>query len=225
MIKELLKSRETFATPVVLFLFQDLGSDALTLEPETIGDRLRMIEPSVDQSLIDRVNAALGLFNTDLFWNDPVTFGVVCRALNRRKFALASEPTIGDICWGVTEANLLTNDVVDDVAKDVFNESIIKYVKYTLKLNAVYSMPKSLKSDFGELPYTFVIDDPAIAEARQSEFDSDAAKIDAVVSDKMYMLLSQIKRSGVKLTDSASRDVDQLLAEYSNAEDTQRNIN
>ena len=214
MIKELLKSKGTFATPVVLFLFQELGSDALTFEPETIADKLRMVEASVDQSLIDRVNAALGLFTTDLFWNDPIVFGAVCRSLNRRRFATSAEPSIGDICWGVTEANLLTTDVVDGEAKDAFNESIIKYVKYTLKLNALYSTPKSLQADFGEVPYNFVIDDPAIAEARQTEFDAAAARIDALVADKMYLLLHQIKHSGVKLTDSATKDVDQLLSEH-----------
>lgn len=211
MIKELLKSKETFATPVVLFLFQDLGMDALNFEPETIGDRLRMIEPDVDQALVDRVNAALGLYTSNLFWTDPITFGMVCRSLNRRKFALAAEPTIGDICWGVSEAQLLTNDVVDEDAPFAFNESIIKYVKYTLKINAVYSMPSALKQYFGDLPYNFVIDDPAIAEARQQEFDAASAKIDALVANKMYTLLEQIKRSGVKLSPNAEKDVDQLL--------------
>lgn len=212
MIKELLRSDKTFATPIVLFLFQDLGDDALNFEPETIGDRLREIEKETPQPLVDRVNAALGLYTSDLFWNDPIVFGTVCRALDRRKFPMSGEPSVGDICWGVTEATLLTND--SDVPPDRFNESIIKYVKYTLKLNAIYSMPKALQDGFGDIPFNFAVDDPAIAEARQSEFDKDAEKLDAVVSSKLYELLTQIKMSGVKLTKSAEFDVDKLLEDY-----------
>lgn len=214
MIKELLRDKNTFATPVVLYLFQDLGNDALTFEPETIGDRMRMIEPKTPQALIDRVNAALGLYNSDLFWTDPVIFGIVCRSLNRRKYPGADEPTIGDICWGVTEATLLTNDSDTETPSNIFSDSIIKYVKYSLKLNAIYTTPKSLQSDFGDMSFEYVVDDPAIAEARQHEFDADADKIDAIVARKLHQLLLQIKRSGVKLTNSASDDVDKLLQEY-----------
>jgi hypothetical protein len=224
MIRELLKDSKTFATPIILFLIQDLGDAALTYEPETIADRLRMIEPEVEQEVIDRTNAALGLFTSNLFWTDPVIFGVVCRSLNRRKFPLSGEPTIGDICWGVTEAGLLTTDTVDKAAPEVFSESIIKYVMYTLKNNGLYSSPSALKASFGEVPFTYVVDDPAIAEARQTEFDEAAAELDALVSKKMHQLLLQIKKSGVKLSDSASRDVDELLyGAQANDQNTQRN--
>lgn len=221
MIRELLKSKHTFATPIVLFLFHDLGMNALNFEPETIGDRLRSIEPGIDRALIDRVNAALGLYTSDLFWTDPVTFGVVCRSLNKHKFALTSEPSIDDICWGVSEAHLLTNDTIDGAQGFVFNESIIKYVKYTLKLNAIYTAPSSIKQYFGDVSYNFVVDDPAIAEARQQEFDSVAAKLDSVVANKMYTLLTQIKQSGVPLSLTAEQDIDQLLkGRTSNDKDT-----
>lgn len=216
MIKELLRDRNTFATPIVLFLISDLGSDALTFEPETIAERLRQIEPKTHRYVIDRVNAALGLYTSDLFWNDPVIFGVVCRALNREPFPTADEPSIGDMAWGVTEASLLTRDVVDDDPSDAFSESIIKYVRYTLKLNGLYTTPTALSDAVGDVSSILAIDDAAIAEARQTESDSSAAAIDNAVSSKMRDLLIQIKRAGIQLSESAERELNTLLGEVVN---------
>lgn len=214
MIRALLKSEDTFATPVVLYLVSELGMDALTFEPETIGEKLKAIEPDVHPALIDRVNAALGLYASDLFWTDPIVFGVVCRSLNRHRFPAGDEPDLGDLAWGVTEAGLLTRDVIDDEPMDQFSQSIIAYVKYTFKLNAVYTMPKALSDSFGRIEHILAVDDPAIAEARQSESDTAASEIDALVADKMYTLLLQVKRISSVLSEDAAKEVDQLLQEY-----------
>lgn len=213
MIKELLKSKSTFATPVVLYLFDQLGTDAIEFEAETIGEYLKQIEPNTPRELIDRTNAALGLFNSDLFWNDPVTFGIVCRSLNRNKFPLKDEPTIGDMAWGVSEVTLLTGDVLEEEIADKFSENIVKYVIFTFKNNAVYSLPKSL-DDFGPIPYTLNINDPEMAQARQHESDQAAAGIDLLVTKKMLELFLQIKQSGVKLDQQATKEIDTLIKHY-----------
>lgn len=213
MIKELLKSKKTFATPVVLYLFDALGMDALNFEAETIAEYIKSIEPKTPRELIDRTNAALGLFNSDLFWNDPITFGIVCRSLNRNRFPMGSEPSIGDMAWGVSEATLLTGDVKGEDISDKFSESIAKYIRYCFKINAVYSLPKSL-DDFGPIPFTLNIDDAEMAKARQYESDQAAAGIDLLVTRKMLELFLQIKRSGVKLDESASKEIDKLIKYY-----------
>ena len=213
MIKELLKSKSTFATPIVLYLFDALGMDALTFESETIAEYLKQIEPSTPQALIDRTNAALGLFNSDLFWNDPVTFGIVCRSLNRNKFPMGEEPSMGDMAWGVSEATLLCGDVNGEDVADKFSESIVKYVRFTFKNNAVYSLPKSL-DDFGPIPYTLSINDPEMAAARQFESDQSAASIDLLVTKKMLELFLQIKKSQVRLDAEAEKEIDTLIKHY-----------
>lgn len=216
MIKELLRDPSTFATPILLFLVNDLGSDALNFEPETIADRLREIEPDTDRDLIDRVNAALGLFTSDLFWNDPIVFGLVCRSLNRASTPLGDEPTVGDIAWGVTEASLLTRDVIDNDPVDQFSSNINKYVKYMLKLQGLYTTPDSLDEAFGDISSQLLIDDPQILAARQAESDAAANNIDRLVSTKMTELLLQIKRLGIKLSEVAENDLNMLLQETIN---------
>ena len=213
MIKELLKSKSTFATPIVLYLFENLGMDALNFEAETVEEYLKQVEPKTPKALIDRTNAALGLFNSDLFWNDPVTFGIVCRALNRNKFPMGEEPTLGDIAWGVNEASLLTSDVKGEDLADKFSDSIITYVRHAFKINAVYSLPKSL-SDFGPIRYTPVLDDPEMAMARQQESEQAAASMDLLVTRKTLELFLQVKNSGVKLDPEAAKELDMVIKHY-----------
>ena len=213
MIKELLKSKSTFATPVVLYLFDVLGTDALTFEAETIAEYLKQVEPKTPRELIDRTNAALGLFNSDLFWNDPVTFGIVCRSLNRNKVPMGEEPSLGDMAWGVSEATLLTNDAFGEDIADKFAEPIARYVRFSFKINAIHSLPKSL-DDFGPISHTFNIDDPEMLLARQAESDQAAASIDLLVTRKMLELFLQIKRSGVKLDPEAERELDKSIKHY-----------
>ena len=212
MIKKLLSTPDTFATPIVLYLFERNGMDIFNWEPETVSDYLAGIEPRVSPRLIERVNAALGLFTSDLFWQDPVVFAAVCRSLSRRKFTVSREPSLLDITWGVTEAGMLTRDPESGMPMSEFSESVKAYVMYLFKTQAVYSLPDSLKDYFQDIPFNLTIDDPEIAMARQQESDDDALDLETQAAGMMTTMLKQIKASGVKLIDSAANDIDSLLS-------------
>ena len=77
----ILHNRDAFATPLLLFAFDKLGMNVFEYEPETIKGWMQQIYPDVDKELPVRLNAAIGLFTSDLFWYDPATFGIVCRAI------------------------------------------------------------------------------------------------------------------------------------------------
>lgn len=209
MIRELLKSNNTKATPVVLFLVDRLGSSVFSYEPETIAEYLKNIESSISDSLLNKVNAALGLFTSDLFWTDPITFSLVCRALNGKIIDAGEEPTLADIVWGVTEANLLFGDVSGDIQ---FSENVKTFVQFLFKANGIYSMPTSLRSSFGDIPSTMAIDDPQMAQARQEESDSAAAELDQAAQAKLLDMLRQILSVGVKLQESAIQEIKQVLS-------------
>ena len=212
MIKKLLSTPDTFATPIVLYLFERNGMDIFNWEPETVSDYLVSIEPQVSPRLIERVNAALGLFTSDLFWQDPVVFAAVCRSLSRRRFTVSREPSLLDITWGVTESGMLTRDPESGMPMSEFSESVKAYVMYLFKTQAVYSMPDSFKDYFQDIPFNLAIDDPEIAMARQQESDDDAMDLETQAAGMMTTMLKQIKASGVKLIDSAANDIDSLLS-------------
>lgn len=209
MIKELLRSESTFATPIILYLVDQLGIDTLNYEPETVAEYLRNIEPTVDDKMLDRVNAGMGLFTSNLFWTDPIIFGVVCRALNRKSANNGLEPELDDILWGVHEAQLLLGDPEDTTNR--FSESIVSFVHYLFKIHGVYSIPKSILDWFGDIPYTLPIDDPAIAEARQTESDDIAAELDAKASQQMLECLTQVSRAGISIVPEAKEELDQII--------------
>ena len=212
MIKQLLQSKKTFATPVILYLFSRFGEDIITYEFDTIAECLRSIETKTPNALIDRVNAGLGLFNSDLFWVNPVTFSMVCRALNRNPFPANSEPSLGDITWGVTEASLLFSGATDEESSQ-FSPSIQAFVKYLFKLNGVFTLPESL-SGMGEVAMDLKIADAQIAIARQKESDQAAARLEIFAAKQTAELFKQIKLLNLPLLESAKKELDGIIKQY-----------
>jgi hypothetical protein len=186
-----LSNPNNFATPVVLYLVSELGSDVFGFEPETVNEFLQSRNKDIPRKVLDRTNAALGLFTSDLFWTDPVSFGVVCRSLNRRSRPFAAAPELSDISWGVTEASLLFIGSDEDEIRSKFSESVTDYVKYELSLLGIHTMPDCLQ-EFGQITRNNPILDPAQDLAVLAESQKRAAGIDAMVSSKTTEMMSQI---------------------------------
>ena len=213
MIKDLLRSDKTFATPIVLYLVSVLGEDVIGFEPESIAEYLKKIEPTVSKSLIDRVVAATGLFTSNAFWYDPATFSIISRALNRRPFPAAKPAELEDMAWGVSEASLLLSG--EDVG-DNFSEYIIRYLQYFMKSEGIFTAPTSL-SFIGHIPFTPAVDDDSYTANIQAESDNVAAKIDIQVNMQMLELLNQLKSLRLPMRKEATAELDELIADYSKA--------
>lgn len=206
MIRNLLESNATFATPIILYMVNDIGVDALQYEPETIKEYLQGINPSVRNDVVDRVVAASGLYTSNLFWYDPVCFATVCRALNRASKPLAVSADIDDIAWGVTESSILFTG-----ESEKFSESIRKYIAYTLKSDGIYTTPTSLLF-IGKIPYTPAIDDAEMVMNIQEHSDSAASAIDTEVDSKILQLFNQIKLLKLPMTKEANSGINNILS-------------
>ena len=209
-MKPLLTDVNTFATPLLIFIVDNLGMDAFDYEPETIGDFLRSHNPNIHRSLIDRANAALGLFASNLFWQDPVTFGIVCRTLNRKPRPEASEPDLEDIAWGMTEASLIMNDPNDEESKERYGSSILMYSQYMLKLNGIYDKTQSMLA-VPSPEFNSSIQDSAQLISIQERSDDARAILDYKTFSKMSELLRQIKDNNLTLSAQASKELDALI--------------
>ncbi len=212
MIQDLLRSPRTFATPVLLYLVATLGDDVVNYEPETISEYLHKIEPKVSRGLVDRVVAATGLFTSNAFWYDPATFNIVSRALNRKPFPTSRPAELEDMAWGVAEASLLTTG--NEESSDTFSEYIVRYVRYYLKRNGIYTAPDSL-SFVGSIPFSSPIDDESNTLMIQESSDCQAAEADLEVNKQMLELLSQLKSLRLPMRKEAVAELDELIAEYS----------
>ena len=213
MIKDLLRSDKTFATPIVLYLVSVLGEDVIYYEPESIAEYLKKIEPNVSRGLIERVVAATGLFTSNAFWYDPATFSIVCRALNRRPFPATRPAELEDMAWGVSEASLLLSG---GEVGDQFSEYIRRYLIYFMKADGIYTAPSSL-SFVGHIPFTPALDDDSTAMAVQASSDNEAARVDIQINTQMLELLSQLKSLRLPLRKEATEELDELITEYSKA--------
>lgn len=210
MIRNLLQSESTFATPVLLYLVSKLGEDVIYYEPESIAEYLKKTEPTVSRSLIDRVVAATGLFTSNAYWYDPATFNIVSRALNRKPFPTAKPADLEDMAWGVAEASLLMSG--EDVT-DSFSDAIIKYIRFFLKSSGIYTAPSSLEF-VGSIPFTSALDDEDTAMAIQQASDTEAAQVDIQVNTQMLELLNQLKYLQLPIRKEAADELNELITEY-----------
>lgn len=212
MIRALLADNKVFATPVVLYLVSKFGDEALSFEYETIEEYLKSLQPKTPKAVINRVNAALGLFSSDLFWVNPISFSSVCRTLNRHKFPMADEPSPGDLTWGVTEAKLLYEGAGTEGSVR-FSDSVQSLVSYLFSINGLFSLPEAL-SDMGEVSLQLNIADAEMAYARQQESDRAAAKLDIFAAKQTAELFNQIKALKLPLQPSAEKEMDNILAQF-----------
>lgn len=202
-----------FGTTLLVWLFDKLGMKVFEYEPETVADYLRRCNKNIKQRVIDRVNAAIGLYTSDLFWQDPVTFGIVCRSLNRRARPLKSEPDLDDIAWGMSEAALLVgdDDVVEGETPPTYSIAIDKYVRYLLQQAGIYDTPTSMTGISSPNIHT-QFDDSQQLQSIQERSDMDRAVIDIQVQDKMTELLRQLSSLDVALAKDARKELQALLS-------------
>ena len=99
--------------------------------------------------LVNRLNAAIGLLNSNMFWVDPVTFGLVCRTLNRNPYVASEAPDLYDISWGVTEANLIMGSPDEDDQKNgdlMYSEAVKRYIQHLLRIDRSEEHTSELQS-------------------------------------------------------------------------------
>ena len=211
MAVNILFNDDAFATPVVLYLVDRLGMNVFEYEPETIEEYIRKVNPNVKESVITRAQAAIGLYTSNLFWQDPITFGVICRALNRKNKPEAGVPTINDIAWGMAEADLLlgSNTEEDDIP-DSFSVSIDKYVKYLLRESGIYDTPDSMTGISSPDIHT-KFDDPEQLRSIQERSDQSKAIVDLKVSEKMTELLNQVAALDIAFSAKAREELNELM--------------
>lgn len=208
---QLLTEPTTFASPLVLALVAEHGPDVVVYEPETIRECLRKHNPKVSESLVVRVNAALGLFTSNAFWKDPATFNIVSRALNRAARPMAAPADIEDMAWGVTEAGFLLMDSADEQSTaNVIGPAVAKYVTVALNREGMYTVPDALSFAQPVRP-AGIVDIPEQTLSLQQRADEEAIQINNMVNEQMSMVLQQINDARIPLQKEAQAQLNAAL--------------
>lgn len=205
---ELLSEKTAFATPLLLYAYNKIGDDIFELDPETIEKILKGHNKKVLKRNIDKINAALGLLTTNLFWQDPVTFAVTCRTLNRAARVDSAPPDIDDVVWAVTEARLITGD--PNQPAEEFSDAIKAYISHLMKIAGIVTEIPSLEFIEPARP-TSSYDD---SEQQLATFNASldrVSRLEAENATKMVTMLKQIKDLHLDISKEAAADIESLL--------------
>lgn len=193
-IANALNDRGLFMSSVILILIENMGTDIVTWEPESIRLELRdrfNITPT--QALNDKLNAGLALLGSDLYHKSIEAFNTINTAANLRTIDAHRHPvtTLDDIAWGVTECMLLEGP--EDFLKSGFSHPIARYVGVLLRDEGISTPP----------PYL------AFAELDQSE----TARRDEALASDLYAAETYMQQQQAALT-GINDFVGTLLREY-----------
>ena len=208
-MRAILQDKRAFATPLLLVAFNSIGEDLFELEPETIAQILGDKDGKVPQCNLDKINAALGLLTTNLFWQDPITFAITCRTLDRASHVAAAPPNLDNVVWAITEARLITGNPGED--PEPFSDAIKAYIKQLLKMDRINTPVPTLD---------FIQEDDTPSKApMDTEYQLDAYNgsvarandLEQGVSTKMVTMLKQIKDLRLDISKEAAADIESLL--------------
>ena len=144
-----LKQADHFALPLAAFMLDRYGVEWIEWDPSILQDELEAtFAVSIDDSTLDKIQAAATILGTNAFHKLPNVFIPTCILLNRGvvstdEFAPAS---VDDMAWGVLEAKLID----PETPSDEFGPDIAAYVGLTLDMRGLLVPPPPL--DFAIYP-------------------------------------------------------------------------
>jgi hypothetical protein len=200
---------KAFATPLLIQGFESYGMDIFELDEDVFRDDLKKRFPKTTDTIIDRFFAGIGLYTSNMFFQDPIVFGQTCRVFNRHKYVNANEPSLNDICWGITEATLILSPTTDQNIEP-FSEAINKYIQYELQYHGVITEIPSLPMIKPLIDTTDIID-PVMDAGRLENSANIVNGIEQMIQTNMIQCLNQIAGLPVDMAQEAKKQLSVIL--------------
>lgn len=215
MAKSFVTNPNAFASTLLLECIQLFGADIFEWEPETLERCLNERYGDVPKCNIQKVQAALGLYTSNLFWVDPVSFGLACRVFNRHRIPYAGSPDIEDVCWGVTEAELIyefnSGDEEDgDIETEQFSDAVKRLIIEIMHDAGLYKTPETLDFVHSDLPDSDIHDDGMLL-AREQDQQIAADSCDNDVMSTLLELMIQLREIDGPFTEQARAEINNIL--------------
>ena len=203
------ENSKAFATPLLIQAFDIYGMDLFTMDEDVLTDNLQKRFPQTTNTLIDRLFAGIGLYSSNLFFQDPIVFGQTCRVFNRHKYINANEPSLQDICWGISEAQLILSPETEQDF-DNFSEAVKKYIQFELKYNGIVTEVPSLS--FIELEErSSDIYDPIINAGELENSTNIVNSLEQYIQTNMIQCLQQVSELPIDMADEAKQQLSSIL--------------
>lgn len=202
-LQEQLLDPELFTTSAMAILMDKFGSEFMSWDPATLALEIQSgfgIEPS--PTLLDRCNAGITLFSSNLFFVSVETFSPLCDILNFGVLleGIGSPAELDDVMWGCTEARLLLGPLYRDAD---FGHGPRRYVGALLTEHGIRPAPRILS--FAEYPDDGTIPDSDMPEQEFMEMmqrrESSAADLEKENARRLTRLMHQLASLPLKSTD------------------------
>lgn len=214
--KEAFLSPDSYGTTLLIAMFDTFGIECLKWEPETIEMELKKeFQIDIPEQNLDRLQAAMSVLTSNLFFVSLEAFNVTCNSLN---FARVDGNTfipadIEDIMWGITEVNLILGA---DANKNEFSRDIQLYVGKVLESEGVLDPPSILQfADMRKLnkeTQEQVADLPDLSSMFSAGLADTRAELDTWALKKIDDLFTQIGQ--LKLDSSNKEEFKQMVERF-----------
>ncbi len=195
-MSDLLSSRSTVGTPLLLLTLDRFGFEALQWESEVVNQELEALSDGrVPETNKDKVNALILALTTDRFHMDEQAFSSVCNALGGENrpvvFTSFDPPHVDEMAWTVWETALYDPPTEDDPLEDRFSDRVKTFIRTILEERGFMFAPQPL--DFIELRSNPDIDEDLVQEVWNVQ-QRDADLVTGFVKNRMREMLDQVSQ-------------------------------
>lgn len=194
-LRELLTSRDTFATTLLVLVIDTYGPEAMEWSPQTLAMEIHDdFQVDLPQSNIDKIMAAIQLLTTNDFYQRLPMFNYLCNVLSGDPFdpSIFEPATAEEIAWAVVEAALLFPPEADES----FTPEILAFIRKVLESDGVFTVPTVLgfaRSDAQEDPINHLTEDPEMYQAFYANQQQHSTEIDRLVQGQLQELVKQLE--------------------------------
>lgn len=201
---------KAFATPLLLQAFDIYGMELFDLEENVLTDDLKKRFPATNSTIINRMMAGVGLYSSNLFFQDPIVFGQTCRAFNRHKYLYADAPDMKDICWGIAEASLITS-TEDDKGMETFSQAVTDYISYLAKYHGIITNIPSIPYINLEKSTSVGVYDTVMDAGALEDSVMKVNELEQYIQTNMIQCLNQISELSIDMAAEAKSQLSSIL--------------
>lgn len=199
--QQVLADHDTLGSVALAVMVDLYGAEMVEWEPETVEMEIRGMGVQPPLAMLNRLNAAMSVVASDMFFRDFLSWNMICDALTTGH----PDPDrlvpvdLDKASWGCLESMLLLGP--DEFKTQEFDFNIREHVGRLLMNEGLYKAPRQLafaRIDPVEAERTAVAlaSDPVLMAAK-SERDADhLAELDGVMADRMTLLRTQMMTIG-----------------------------
>lgn len=197
--RTLLAAEETYATPLILLLLDQYGTESLSWSPATIRMELEQdFQLKLPKLTLDKIMAATTILTTNYFYKDVTRFVEICNILAGDDFQPDEfEPAdAAEMLIGITEA-LLLYPPNGDPEDTEFSAEIQEYIKQILREEGILKpfdvLKFAMSDDSASKVDADYADDPEMYSAIYQMQQEKTGDLRTIYLENMQALMDQLR--------------------------------